>query len=167
MESKEIVGCDVGLKELLQPGMKTRDLEAEISSESEKEEGEIADSDVVDQNMAISDPGPSMEGLLEAMKNLERRMDMLELTLAAAEGARGAAKGRIITSAEMESMIKNSVCLGPNYGVGKAFIRTHLIRELGVPDSNHYSKRLNQAIKNLLARNELVFDEHFQLYKRV
>ena len=154
---------NVSWEECLDEGKIPRVLDIQPSFEIEKEEGEITENE-----NETKTPVMCREEVVDALKNLERRMEIVELNLAAVDGGKlASAKGRIITSGEMESMVKKAVSLGPNYGVGRGFIKTHLHRELGVPDSQYYIKRVNQVIRNLVARCELAFDEQFQLYKNV
>ena len=159
MEDKE----NIAWEESLKVGKVPCASDMQCSIESEREEGEIPDNE-----SGMKEPDMTKEEVVDAIKNLDRRMAMIELSLAAANGFQSAwTKARIITSAEMESMVKQAVSVGPSYGVGRGFIKTHLNRELGVPDSPHYVKRVNQAIRNLVAKNEMALDEQFQLYKKV
>ena len=132
------------------------------------EEGEIAEREIINENVEIQKSPMNGKEVEKVIRDLQGRVEFLEMTFAAANARQeGWGKARIITSAEMETMIKSAVCLGPDYGVGRAFIRTHLHREMGVPDSQHYSKRMNQTLRNLVASKELILDEQFQLYRNV
>ena len=159
MENKE----DIGWEENWHLGKVTSDMEMQCNVDGEREEGEI-----IETEPELKQSELRKVEVVEAIKNLERRMELVELSLSTAQGGKSAwKKAQIITSVEMESMVKKAVSLGPSYGVGRGFIKTHLNREMGVPDSQHYAKRMGQAIRNLVARNEMALDEQFQLYKNV
>ena len=132
---------------------------AALNEEPPRGGGSLEDGEIVEPE---NEGAATRREIVDAIVELRNRMDALEQNMTWMESKQDT---KTISKRELESMIKRAIKAGPDYGVGKGFIKNHLIHQLQIPDSQHYVKRMNETLRSLTMRKELIFDSQFQLYR--
>ena len=140
---------------------KTLDNMADHGGEGDTlEDGEIFESEA--EKLKVN-----YDELVEAVKDLRDRMEKLEVLMERNmdKSLDSFDRSKSIFKAEMESMIMKAIELGPDYGVGRGFIKAYLVHQMKIPDNQHYTKRLNNVLRVMVDDKIVGYDKNYHLYK--
>ena len=130
------------------------------------EEGELGHSERLDMVEEV-EKSWGKEEMLAMIKENRQRIEKMELVLGfGMEGEKP--NQRNVSRDEMLNMVMEAMNFGnDSLGVSKKLIRKHLFVHCGLPDTPHYTRKLNAVIQCGLDRKMFRFDSVHQMFNKI
>ena len=147
------------------------EMDLDQAKQAEDDVGDVGDEgDVGDIHEQTQDGSQDdfMQEMQRLVVDLEKRLTLLEASVADNYGIQRSSPRKQITKEEMAAMIKSAIAQGSKaYGVSRSFVRKVLAEQYNVDMSNYYQKKINQMLQAGIDEGHLTFDAVHQLYKLV